>query len=115
MPPAVRRSSRAQQDAYRIAARTGAGFEAVATLYRRLAQAARSLGLSQEQIARTTEITALALRVSGASAAESASVVRQLAQAIGSGVLRGDEFISIMDNGSRLAQALADGLGQPVG
>lgn len=105
----------AQREAYRIAAQTGAGFASIATLYGRLAQAGRSLGLSQEQIARTTEVTALALRVSGASASEASSVVRQLAQAIGSGVLRGDEFNSIMENGSRLAKALADGLGLPVG
>ncbi|MWR77437.1 tape measure protein, partial [Escherichia coli] len=32
-----------------------------------------------------------------------------------SGVLRGDEFNSIMENGGRFAQALADGLGVNVG
>ena len=84
----------AQRFAYRVAAQTGAGFEAVAALYGRLAQAASSFGLSQEQIARTAEATALALKVSGASAAEAASVVRQFSQALGSGVLRGDEFNS---------------------
>lgn len=111
----AREFAEAQRFAYRVAAQTGAGFEAVATLYARLAQAASSFGLSQEQIARTTEATALALKVSGASAAEAASVVRQFSQALGSGVLRGDEFNSIMENGGRLAKALADGLGLPVG
>jgi uncharacterized phage infection (PIP) family protein YhgE len=88
----AREFAEAQKFAYRVAAQTGAGFEAVATLYGRLAQAASSFGLSQEQIARTTESAALALKVSGASAAEAASVVRQFSQALGSGVLRGDEF-----------------------
>ena len=111
----AREFAQAQALAYDVAARTGAGYEAVATLYGRMAQAASSFGLSQEQVARTTEATALALRVSGASAAEAASVVRQFSQALASGVLRGDEFNSIMENGGRLAKALADGLGLPIG
>jgi len=111
----ARKFAEAQQFAYRVAAKTGAGYEAIATLYGRLAQSASSYGLSQEQIAKTTEATALALKVSGASAAEAASVVRQFSQALGSGVLRGDEFNSIMENGGRLAKALADGLGLPIG
>lgn len=111
----VREFAQAQQFAYRVAAATGAGYASVATLYGRLAQTASAYGLSQQQIQQTTEATALALKVSGASAAEAASVVRQFSQALGSGVLRGDEFNSIMENGARLAQALADGLGLPVG
>lgn len=107
--------ARAQQFASDVGARTGAGYQAVATLYTRLAQAGQSFGLSQEKIARVTEATALALRISGASAAESAAVIRQFSQALGSGVLRGDEFNTIIENGARLAQALADGVGKPVG
>lgn len=105
----------AQTLALRVAAQTGAGYEAVAGLYTKLAQAASGIGLSQQDVARTTEATALALKVSGASAAEAASVVRQFGQALGAGALRGDEFNSIMENGGRLAKALADGLGLPVG
>jgi len=105
----------AQQLSYRIARESGAGYEAVATLYTRLSQTGKDYGLTQAAIGKTTEATALSLKLSGASAAESASVIRQLAQALGSGVLRGDEFNSIMENGGRLAKALADGLGLPIG
>ena len=111
----ARTFAEAQAFSYRVAAQTGAGYEAVATLYGRLAQSAQGLGLSQQQVAATTEMTAKALLVSGASAGESASVIRQFSQALGSGVLRGDEFNSIMENGGRLAKALADGLGLPIG
>lgn len=111
----VREFAQAQQFAYRVAAQTGAGYEAVATLYTRLATTAKGFGLSQERIATVTEATALALKVSGASAAESAGAVRQFAQALGSGVLRGDEFNSMMEQAPRLMQALADGLGLPIG
>lgn len=111
----VREFAQAQQFAYRVAAQTGAGYEAVATLYTRLATTAKGFGLSQERIATVTEATALAFKVSGASAAESAGAVRQFAQALGSGVLRGDEFNSMMEQAPRLMQALADGLGVPIG
>src|SRR5690606_17759855 len=51
----------------------------------------------------------------GSSASEANSSVRQFSQAMASGVLRGDEFNSIMENSPRLARALADGLNVPVG
>lgn len=111
----AREFAQAQQLAYRVAAQTGAGYQSIATLYARLAQSGRSFGLSQQQIANSVQSTALALKVSGASAAEASSVIVQFSQALGSGVLRGDEFNSIMENGGRLAKALADGLGLPIG
>lgn len=100
---------------YEISAKTGAGYEATATLLARLSQVGKGYGLTQEQIATTTQVTARSLQLSGAAAAESTAVVRQLSQALGSGVLRGEEFNSVMENGPRLAKALADGLGLPIG
>ncbi|MCA1987314.1 MAG: tape measure protein, partial [Desulfovibrio sp.] len=105
----------AQARAYAISARTGAGYEATATLMARLSTVAKGYGVTQEQVFRVTEATGNALKVSGAGAQETASVIRQLSQAMGSGVLRGDEFNAIMENGTRLAQALADGLNVPIG
>jgi tape measure domain-containing protein len=37
---------------------------------------------------------------------EASSVITQLSQALGSGVLRGEEFNAIMENGGRLAKLL---------
>jgi lambda family phage tail tape measure protein len=107
--------SAAQAKGYEISAKTGAGYDAAATLLARLSQVGRGYGLTQEQIATTTQVTARSLQLSGAAAAESTAVVRQLSQALGSGVLRGEEFNSVMENGPRLAKALADGLGLPIG
>lgn len=111
----VQQFSQAQAQALRLSAETGAGYESIVALYSRLSLTAKDYGLTQERIAAVTEITARALKVSGAAASESASVITQLSQALGSGVLRGDEFNSIMENGGRLAKALADGLGLPIG
>lgn len=51
------------------------------------------------------------LIVSGASAQEANSALIQLSQGIASGVLRGEEFNSIMENGSVLAEMMAESLG----
>ena len=107
--------SAAQARGYEISSKTGAGYEATATLLARLSQVGQGYGLTQEQIATTTQVAARSLQLSGAAAAESSAVIRQLSQALGSGVLRGEEFNSVMENGPRLAKALADGLGLPIG
>ncbi len=53
--------------------------------------------------------------VSGASVTETNSALLQLSQGIASGVLRGDEFNSIMENGSVLAEMMAKSLGVTKG
>lgn len=55
------------------------------------------------------------LVVSGASASESSSAMIQLSQGIASGVLRGEEFNSIMENGSVIADMMASSLGVTKG
>jgi tape measure domain-containing protein len=62
-----------------------------------------------------TETINQSIKVSGASAQASEAAIVQFAQAIGSSVLRGDELNSIIEQAPRLAQALADGLGVPIG
>jgi tape measure domain-containing protein len=55
------------------------------------------------------------MALSGRGASENNSAITQLSQALASGVLRGDEFNSMMENGPRLMQALADALGTTTG
>lgn len=98
-----------------IAQRTGQSLESVGTLYAKVADAMRQLGKSQKDTLQFTEATAQAMRLSGGSAASAEAGITQLSQALSSGVLRGDEFNSIMENSPRLAQAMADGLGVPKG
>ena len=92
-----------------------ADLQANAALYGTLAQSTKELGLSHKNLITITGSVSNALRVSGASATEAENVIRQLSQAFGSGVLRGDEFNSMMENGKRIAKALADSLGVEVG
>lgn len=98
-----------------ISQRTGTSLEANSNLYSRIAQSLRDAGYASADVAKVTETVATSLKLSGASTEEASSVITQLSQALGSGVLRGEEFNSIMENGGRLAKLLANGLGTTVG
>ncbi|MDP2786254.1 MAG: tape measure protein [Sulfurimicrobium sp.] len=105
----------AQAALFAISQRTATSLESNIILYARIADSMRAMGKSQQDALVFTELTGQAMRISGASAESAKAGVTQLAQAMASGVLRGDEFNSIMENSPRLAKALADGLNVPIG
>ena len=73
------------------------------------------MGRSHADSIEVIDLFGKSLATSGATATESASATLQWTQAISSGVLRGEEFNSIMENGRGVAIALADGLGVTIG
>lgn len=103
------------QRVFDIAQSTRSGLEATATLYGRLERSTRSAGTSTKDLITLTSTINKGLAVSGATTEEASSTMTQLSQALASGVLRGEEFNSISENGSRLAVALADSLGVTIG
>ncbi len=105
----------AQKELFDIAQRIGVPIQETATLYGKLQQSVRMLGGEQKEALALTESISQALRISGASATESRSSLLQFGQALASGVLRGEEFNSVVENSPRLAKALADGLNVPIG
>lgn len=105
--------SRVQEDLFRIAQETRAPIEAITNLYVRLRQSIADLGDAEAQ--NMARVLAQTLTISGAGAAETASFLRQISQALASGVLRGDEFNSVMENNSRFAALLAEQLGVGTG
>jgi tape measure domain-containing protein len=105
----------AQAALFDIAQRMGVPLQETATLYGKLQQAVRMLGGEQKDALSITESISQALRLSGASAMEAQSSLLQFGQALASGVLRGEEFNSVVENSPRLALALADGLNVPIG
>ena len=98
-----------------VAQQTNTSLNATATLYTRIAASGRELGLSNQQVLGLVETINQAIQVSGAGAQESEAAIRQLVQGLQSGVLRGEEFNSVLEQAPRLARALADGLGVPLG
>jgi tape measure domain-containing protein len=106
---------RVQQRLMDVAARTRTDFAAVGALYARIGRSADELGLSQERLIGFTETFSQALKISGATTAESQSTILQLSQALASGRLQGAELNAVLEAGGRAAKALADGLGVPIG
>lgn len=105
----------AMDDVMAISQRAGTQVLATGDLYATLAKALKSAGDQTTSVAGLTEVISQAMQISGRSAEENSAAVRQLSQALSSGVLRGDEFNSIMENAPRLQQALADSLGVTSG
>jgi tape measure domain-containing protein len=91
-----------------LALETRTSLEATVDLYARLTRSTDTLGVSQEQVFRATQIANQAFKAGGAAASEQASAVLQLGQALGSGVLQGDELRSLRENAPLLAKAIAD-------
>jgi len=104
-----------QKELFTLAQNSRQSFEATANLYTRMAKASKSLGTSQEDLLKATDAINKSMVVSGASSQEAQSAVTQLSQGLASGVLRGEEFNTIMESGSRVAQALSDSLGVTSG
>ncbi|MCJ8168630.1 tape measure protein [Atopomonas sediminilitoris] len=105
----------AQSELDRIADATQGDITALAELYGKLNRPLNDVGFGQQETLNTVEAVALSLKIGGASAAEADGAVRQFAQGMASGTLRGDEFNSVIEQSDRLAGALADSLGVTVG
>lgn len=94
-----------------IANDTFSSVESTGELFARISASAESLGLAQSEILSVTETINEAIKLSGGSAASADAAITQLIQGLQSGVVRGEEFNSIMEQAPRLAKAMADGLG----
>lgn len=105
----------AQVELDRIADSTQGNVEDLIGLYSRLQRPLRDAGMDQQAALDTIEAVSLGLKIGGASAEESASVIQQFSQAMASGVLRGEEFNAVLEGSDRIAGALADSLGVTIG
>lgn len=107
--------TQAMEDLNEVAQTTFVAFEGTAALYTRLGVATRDLGLSHQDLLDLTQLTADTLRLSGASAKESAAFMTQFSQAMSSGRFAGDEFRSMLESNVFMSQLLADALETNVG
>lgn len=100
---------------FQITQDTRSSLNGTATLYARLERATRSYNTSADDLAKLTTIINQGFVVSGATAQEAEGAIVQLSQGLASGVLRGQEYNSVAEQGSRLSIALADSLGVSIG
>lgn len=107
--------NRADAALFEIAQKNRAPLAETVTLYARLAPSVQALGRSQAAVLAATDAIGQAVSLSGASSEAAAGALLQLGQAFASGQLRGEEFNSVIEQTPRLAQAIADGMGVPLG
>lgn len=103
--------SRQSSAVFSIAQNSQSSLEATAELYQRIAASSGQLGATQEKVAQVTQNISKAMSASGVSAESAQAALVQLGQAFASGVLRGEELNSVLEQAPGLAQAIADGLG----
>lgn len=107
--------TKAQSDLYRVSQSTRQEYEQTATLYTNLSRATKDLNLSQNTLVDITETLNQALIVSGATQEESGNSMRQFNQAMMGGIVRAEEYNSMLENTPRVLEAVADGLGITMG
>lgn len=87
--------------------------DAYASLYTKVGNASKDVVKTQEDLLTVTDTISKALVVGGATAQEQSSAMLQFAQALGSGVLQGDEFRAMAEAAPQYLDALAEALGYP--
>ena len=97
------------------AQRNAAPIETLVQLYSRLSLVQKELGVDGEELIGFTDNVALALRVAGTDAQAASGALLQLSQALGGGVVRAEEFNSILEGALPIAQAAAAGLKEAGG
>lgn len=100
----------AQDRLFEAANRNGVAIGALSQLYSRASIASGELGASQGELLRFVDGVTAALRVQGGSTEAASGALFQLGQALGAGVVRAEEFNSILEGAFPIAQAAARGL-----
>ncbi|WP_151834601.1 tape measure protein, partial [Acinetobacter junii] len=105
----------AMSGVHQIALQTNSTLDNTGALFTRLNTVAKDMGKSQQFALDMTSTVTKAIQLGGSSTQEAEAAVTQFIQAMQGGVLRGEEFNSIMEGGYGLAEALAKGLGKTTG
>jgi tape measure domain-containing protein len=100
------------RELFEVSRRTRSDVTATAELYVKLRQSNESLNYTTQQTRDLTEAFALSLKASGADAATSAGAIRQFAQAMAAGAIRGDEFVTISEAAPVVLQLMQKELGK---
>ena len=111
----IERAGQVYEALYRNALSTGVAVSESVDAFQRFSIAAREIGATSDQVVRLVGGLQRVAIVSGASTQEISSATLQLAQALASGVLQGDELRSILEAMPLLAEGLAKELGVSIG
>lgn len=106
---------RIESTLYAMSNKNRSSLEDLGDLYYKTALASKRFGASQEQVLKLTDIVSKSLVIGGADTAQQKSTILQLSQALGSGVLQGDELRSLRENAPILMDAIASFFNTDVG
>ena len=95
---------------YDIARRTRTPIEELAQLFQKGMMAAGELGVNQAEVLRFVEAVGMGLAIQGSSAQTARGALIQLSQAIGTDIVRAEEFNSILEGAYPIALAAARGI-----
>jgi tape measure domain-containing protein len=87
----------------------------MADVVARFGNNARDAFSSSQEVVAFADLIQKQMTIAGASTDEASNAMLQLSQALGSGVLRGDELNSIFEQAPNLIQSIADYLDVPIG
>lgn len=97
-----------QEQLYKTAQNTRQGFTDIVELYSRTARSGKELGASQAQLIKFTENVGKTLAASSTSAQQAQGALMQMGQALGSGIVRAEEFNSILEGAPAILQVVAN-------
>lgn len=100
---------------HQVALATNSSLDATAGLFTKVNDVGKQMGMTQQQSLDLVKTINMAIQTGGGDAAASEAAIVQLTQALQSGVLRGDEFNSIMEQAPGISKALAQSLGVTTG
>ena len=100
---------------YASAQNARGSFGDMAAVVAKFGNNARDAFASQDEVIAFANLIQKQMTIAGASTQEASNAMLQLSQALGSGVLRGDELNSIFDQAPNLIQSIADYLDVPIG
>ena len=95
-----------------VANNTRTSLESTGRLYVSTSRALKDYGYTQQEILKFTEATNNAMTIGGVGAQQRSAALLQLSQALGSGVLQGDEFKSISEAAPILLDTIAEYMGK---
>lgn len=105
----------AMQGVKDVSLATNSNLSATTQLFTKINDAGKELGMTQQQSLDLTKTITQAIQLGGGAAESNEAAIIQLTQALQSGVLRGDEFNSIMEQAPGISKALAASLGVTTG
>ena len=107
-------AARVQEQLYQISQKTGTSYTANADSYAKLGMQLKDVGIKGEETVGIVDLVNKSLIVNGSSAEMASSFQLQFAQAMGSGVLQGDEFRAMLESNGYFAGLLAKELGTNI-